>query len=458
MNFKNTLKKRWATLDESWRFAITAFLIAGLFYTLWSWVILTVQPVAIQNLELSGEPILTIFSLKNSQAHIYVREVNGNILTFEPVDSETMIDGQTGTLWSISNGAALEGPYKGSILSPAKTSVSDVFPYHHVLPYQNAWLAVWQRFDANWYVSIAENGYGTIPGDDHFPPLFPLLIRLLRPLFGSAFLAGLFISHAATLYSLKLLYDVFKQWNNPAAARRALFLYLVYPTFFFLFSAYSEPVFLVVVLLAIRAMNARSWLAAGFWTFCAISTRLQGVALFAPMLYLMSKDQPLLGKLSHWMGLAVAGISGLFYLYLRSIQVTGGAVPLVESDWHARLVPPWETYRYALQTILSGNATFIDILNWAMVTLFVMLLVWGWRKIPLEYDFYTAFSLLIILIRIVETQPLISASRYMLTLFPCFFILSLAVENPLPRRVFIYTFIALHLYLSGQFFIWGWVA
>jgi hypothetical protein len=130
----------------------------------------------------------------------------------------------------------------------------------------------------------------------------------------------------------------------------------------------------------------------------------------------------------------------------------------VESAWHARLVAPWETYGYALQTLFSGNATFIDVLNWAVVTLFLGLLVIGWRRIPLEYNLYSAFSLLIILIRIVDTQPLISMSRYALTLFPGFFVLSLAADNPWMRRLIVYVFIPLNLYLSAQFFSWGWVA
>ena len=90
--------------------------------------------------------------------------------------------------------------------------------------------------------------------------------------------------------------------------------------------------------------------------------------------------------------------------------------------------------------------------------MFLVLLVWGWKKIPLEYNLYTAVSILIILIRIVETQPLISMSRYSLMLFPTFYAFSLAAENPVLRRVIVYGFILLHLYLSGQFLIWGWVA
>lgn len=453
-----TLVQRWKTLDKSWRFAITAFLIARLFYAVWSWAILMIQPLAVQNLQLLGKPIVSVFSLQTSRAHVYLREINGQSLTFRSAGPDTISDLQTNSIWDVSTGIAIQGQNTGIHLASADASSSDIFPYHNAAPYPVKWLAMWQRFDANWYISLAENGYGSIKGDDHFPPLFPILIRLLKPLFGSAFLAGLFISHLATVYVFKLLYEIFSEWGGTLTGRRAVTFMLIYPTSFFFFSVYTESFFIMTALLSIRCMKSRSWAWAGLWTFCAILTRLQGAALLFPMLCLMWHDHPFLRKPAQWMGLILPAFGGLFYLYLRSRQVTGDPLPFVESDWHARLVPPWETYGYAIQTLLSGNFTFIDFLNWAVVTLFVILLVAGWRKIPIEYNLYTAFSLLIMLIRIVETQPLISMSRYSLTLFPLFFVLGSAGENPWSRRIISYTFLLLNMYLSSQFFIWGWVA
>lgn len=456
--FKGTLLQRWNMLDASWRFAIAAFLIVRLFYGLWSWAILIAQPLALQNIDISGEPVLTVFHLQTSQARTYLREVNRQTLTFRPASAETAIDLQTGSIWDTATGTALAGQYKGITLSPAKTSPTGIFPYFNTRPYPVRWLAIWQRFDANWYVSVAETGYGKIAGDDHFPPLFPMLIHLLKPLFGSAFLAGLFISHLATLYAIKLLYDTFLELGGSLVAKRSTLFIVIYPTAFFLFSVYTESLFLVTALLAFQQMRKRSWIRAGFWIFCAILTRLQGAALIIPMLYLMWQERPFLRKFTHWVGLGLPALGGLFYLFLRSRQITDGTIPFVEAEWHARLVPPWETYWYAVQTLLSGRFTFIDTLNWSIATLFIILLVAGWQKIPLEYNLYSAFSLLIILLRIVETQPLISMSRYSLMLFPAFFILGLAGENPWIRRLILYTFIPLNLYLSAQFFLWGWVA
>lgn len=458
LHIKDRFAQYWKSLSESWRYAILAFLILRLFYALWSWIILTIQPLAVQNIDLSGEPVLTIFDLQDSRAYTYRRELQGQRLTFRAASAHTVIDLQTGSVWEISTGAARAGQYEGSILTGAMTRPEDIFPYYHANPYHVPWLATWQRFDANWYITVAEKGYGSVRGDDHFPPLLPVLIRVLMPILGSAFLAGLTISHLATLYAIKLLHQTFFEWAGNPLANRTTLLFLVYPTSFFLFSVYSESVFLVMALLSLQQMRRQRWAWAGFWAFCAILTRLQGAALVVPLLYLIWRDDSALRKPVHWLSLALPALGGFFYLFLRFHQVADNAIPLVEPAWHARLVPPWETYGYAVETLLSGSFTFIDFLNWAVVTLFLILLIAGWRKIPLEYNLYAAFSLFIMLIRIVETQPLISMSRYSLTLFPSFIVLGMAGQDPWLRRVMLYTLIPLNLYLSAQFFSWGWVA
>jgi hypothetical protein len=446
-------KGTWLRLGANWRIAITAFLVARVFYAIWSWVILGVQPVSVHYIDVGGKPAVIFLNLYNIQSYTYFNEVNGTPLNFRAVDRDTVVDLQTGSVWEISTGIASEGNLQGTTLTPTEHP-PDMFPYHGATPYPNAWLGLWQRFDTNWYTTLAENGYGSIPGDDHYPPLYPLLIRLAIPLFGNSFLAGWIISNILAILAFKLLVDLFNQWGAP----RTVFYYLIFPSSFFLFAAYSEPLFLATTLLSLRAMQGRNWAWAGFWTFCAISARLQGAALLPVMVYLMWLDGPFLKKIQHWAGLGFAGSALVFYLFLRSTQVTDNAVPFSEPDWHARLVPPWETYLYAVRTLLSGKFNHIDFLNWFIGTLMIVLLIVGWKRIPMEYNLFTVFSLLIILIRIVDTRPLISMSRYALTLFPVFFTLALVDNSPWGRRVVIYTSIALNLFLSAEFFGWGWVA
>src|SRR4030095_16483442 len=205
MGFISRTKQTWEKLDQSWRFAITAFLVARIFYAVWSWIILTIQPIAIHYFEADGEPAAIFLNLHTIRAHTYLREVNGRILTFRATSKDTVSDLQTNSLWDVRTGIALGGVFKAYVLSPASLPPY-LFLYFDVKPYPNAWLGLWQRFDAIWYTSIAEYGYGAIAGDHAFPPIFPLLINFLKPVFGNAFLAGLFISHVSTLYASKIMY------------------------------------------------------------------------------------------------------------------------------------------------------------------------------------------------------------------------------------------------------------
>lgn len=456
MKYIAHIKEKWGQLDEAWRVAIVAFLVLRCFYAIWSWVILTVQPVAVHYIEIDERPAVVFLSLRTNQTFTYLTEVAGNDLSFRAIDDKTVVDLQTGSRWTISSGTALEGAYQGRRLSPADTPVS-MFPYVSGRPYPDPWLAMWQRFDANWYLSIAEYGYQSYPGTEHFPPFYPLLVSLTLPVIGNSFIAGLVVSHLSALFAIKLLFDLFNEWDN-SLSRQTLLYFLIFPTTFFLFSIYSESLFLLLALLALRAMQRQSWVWAGFWIFCATLTRLQGVALGIPLLYLIFQDRPFLRKFQHWISLGIAGSGMLFYFYLRSVISTDAVVPFTESAFPTRLAPSWETYGYAVQTLLSGTADYIDVLNLLTATILVILLILGWNKMPFEYALYSATSLLIVTARVVEGQPLSGMLRFALTLFPIFYIISLAGNNPWRRRVIIYACLALNLYLSADFFSWGWVA
>lgn len=434
-----------------------AFLSARLFYAVWSAIILSLQPIAMQYVTNANQPIVVFFDLRTSDMFAYQQEIDGKLLTFRSNTDNTVFDLQTNTRWNIANGTAVDGYYQGKALSTVAVP-ADLFPYFQIKPYPIAWLSIWQRFDTNWYISIAEYGYGNIQEDIHFPPLYPLLINLFTPFFGDPFIAGLVISHLATLYALKLLTDVFNEWQTNASTNEALFYLLIFPTSFYLFSAYTESLFLVVSLLALRAMRKGLWAWSGFWIFCAVLTRLQGIALLIPLIYLISRDMTTLRKLHPWAGTSIASLGPLFYIFLRANVPSSSVIPFAEPDLHARLVAPWETYFYAIRFLLAGHFTYIDVLNWSSTTVFIFLLIYGWRKIPLEYNLYALSSLIILLTRVVDTQPLMSMSRYGLTLFPVFYSLTLIGDRPWTRRLITYTLIALNLFLSAQFFGWGWVA
>jgi len=83
----------------------------------------------------------------------------------------------------------------------------------HLPPQPHAFLEAWARYDACWYMLIAERGYhGPIgPWGDmraNFFPLLPALVTALTALARTPLLAGLLVSTACYLIFLILLWAV----------------------------------------------------------------------------------------------------------------------------------------------------------------------------------------------------------------------------------------------------------
>ncbi len=444
-------------VSPSWRFAIGLYFFLRCFYALLAWAVMTVYPLAIANVTLFGQSYLTIFDMRSSARRVYSPYVENVLLAFAPAGRDSVMDLRTGSLWNAETGRAVQGYYTGKSLVELNEVVDTIFPYHGLDAYPQPLLAVWQRFDAIWYVSIAERGYGAIPNDVHFPPLYPWMIRALAWLVGDGFLAGMLISSLATILTFKLLYDLFLGWGDEALARRGVMYFAIFPTSFFLFSAYTEGLLIATVVLALSAMKNNSWLQAGFWIGCAILFRLQGVALFFPLLYHLWKTRKTERWISYLPAILLPALTVGVYLLLRR-QAGVGIVPLDESGLHARITFPWVNFIESFRLVFSGKAGYIDGLNLLASLSFLVLMILGWKRMPLEYGLFALATFVIFTLRVVDTQPLNSMIRYLITLFPLFYVLAEWGKNGIVHRMVVYLFFALNLFLCVQFWAWGWVA
>ena len=99
------------------------------------------------------------------------------------------------------------------------------------------------RWDAGWYLSIAERGYWFDPqrsSNVAFFPLFPLLIKVVALLTGNVVVAGLLVANVAALGATVALWRWVRAEAGPAAAESSVLWRLVYPFSFFLHSIYAE--------------------------------------------------------------------------------------------------------------------------------------------------------------------------------------------------------------------------
>ncbi len=370
----------WQRMPRSWHFAILSVLLARVLFTLWSIAVLTYLPQYCRNLEFSGEPVMVDFDLQTSGGYAFNRTLDGKILIFQAAGTGFMQDVQTGSLWNLASGQAQTGPLAGKKLQLSKFGGEDFFPYFGIQKTAPPILALWQRYDANWYLSIAHYGYGHIPGDVHFQPLFPLLIRFVTLFLGNEILAGLLVTQLATLFMIKLLYDLFEEWGGPPAAQNSIFYLLIFPTSFFLFSVYTESFYIVFAILALQTMLREHWGWSGFWIALAILTRLQGVVLLLPLAYCLWRARSRIKIISAAATLILPGLAVLVYLAIRAANGSEEIIPLTERSLNAKMVFPWENLIYPLRYIATGTFNYINILNLLVTLLFGGLLVFGWKK------------------------------------------------------------------------------
>jgi hypothetical protein len=323
-------------------------------------------------------------------------------------------------------------------------------------------LGVWQRFDTLWYVRIAAQGYGPNDGSTVYFPLYPLLTRLFgEVLLDNYLLAALVISSLAYVGVLFCLYKLTEAQFGQASARRSTIYLAVFPTAFFFLAAYTESLFLFLTLAAFLCACRGRWWLAGTLGLLSSLTRLQGVVLIAPLLYIYLRDREFrLSRLDRRMvALLLIPLGTMLYLGYQYLVL--GATPLVDTyqtQLHAQFVWPWENVLATLQKILSPEGTFINVLNLGMTGVFLAMTVLCFGRLPAEYGIYMAVTMVVLMLRRTTLQPLVSMSRYVLVLFPAFMLWGRWGRNPRIQRLIVYPSVALLLYLSGQFAMWGWVA
>ncbi len=326
-------------------------------------------------------------------------------------------------------------------------------------------LGPWQRFDSQHYLRIARQGYAN-EADSVFPPLYPLAIRALGSLFGGGATANLaaaiFLANLAFLGLLILLHNVVSTELGPDSATRTIVYLALFPTGFFLLAPYTESLFILLALGAIwAARNGRFWLA-GLLGLFASPTRLTGWILLVPIAYeywqqrkwkwdtaVLAPTLPAWGTAAFMGWRWWVGLPDLRWVY--------------EKYWFQTTGFPGRDLVTAVTTFFFRGAArageFTLIFDFVVTLFLVAATIWSFRRLNATFGLYSALLLLFMLLPASENyKPLYSFSRYALAFFPAFILLGLAGKRPWLNRLILYPFLLLYLYLSGQFFIWGWVA
>jgi hypothetical protein len=335
-------------------------------------------------------------------------------------------------------------------------------PYLGVRVETNTWLEPWQRWDTLHYQAIAERGYDAFEGALFTPPLYPGLIATIDSITGSgSLLAGLVLSNLAYVGALLMFYRlaVLELKDQQLAIRATTYLAL-FPTAFFFLAAYTEPLLLLGVLVSIYMARRKRWLASGLSSAAAALSRLVGAALAIPLGVAAFQEARRSRSLLPWIA-ALGAIAGAAVLPLYA-WLGLGRDPLAPFQaqtgrFHGGFSLPGTNLIEAALRITSGEAFMADVVDFGLLLLFIVCGVYVWRRFSKVISIYYVSMLLLYLVRIAGTQPLLGSSRYVLMLFPAFFVLAQWGKRPWVNRLITYVSFAGLLFLSGQFAIWGWV-
>jgi hypothetical protein len=291
-----------------------------------------------------------------------------------------------------------------------------------VRPVQQSWnvIDLHNRWDAYWYLTIAQEGY--YPRGEKglsnlvFFPLYPLLVRLLGPVTGGDLvLAGWILSSVFLVLAVGMLTRLAREFHpelDPGLP--ALFL-LAYPASFFLNAVYSESLFLFLSLSMVFFALRRNFFLAGICAALASATRIAGVFLFVPLVveFIQANGWRSLFARRAWpLALAPAGALAFFvyhwvafddfFLYLRIEGLYGRDFNIKAADYAIRSNPDLVNTAYDLAFILATLLMGIIAL----------------RRFRLSYGLYMLVSLAVAL----GSGTALGIARYSMVLFPIHFI------------------------------------
>jgi hypothetical protein len=236
-------------------------------------------------------------------------------------------------------------------------------------------------------------------------------MRMLGPLVGGTFNAGLIISNAALVAACFALRRLVALDHDDATAGRAVRYLVLFPTAFILSGVFSESLFLALSLYAFLAVRRDRLVFAGVAGYLAALTRPVGVFLLLGLVLAYAKDHGGRGRPASlriaWLALVPLGLA-TFAAY--NYVLTGNALAF------ARIQTTWGRTFHSPLAVLAEGCGSPDVTArfsaW-MTIVAIALLVGGARRLGLSYGALCACLVLVPLSTSLDSMP-----RFLLAVFP----------------------------------------
>ena len=335
---------------------------------------------------------------------------------------------------------------------------------------------VWTRWDGQWYLKIATEGYTAGDGSAAFYPLYPWTVTVFGWLAGERFIwAGILLSSLFFLLALFFLHRLVRLDFHPEDAGRTVFYIAAFPMAFFFWAVYSESLFLMLSVAALLAMRSQRFWWAGLAVALAIWTRSTGLLLLLPMAWELWRAYhppvptdlraipPSRPARFTAASLAVPFVALLAFMGWAAFIFGDALAPLTaQSGWNRRFSWPWQTIADAWGAATSTSLQFQpEKQSWTYFASLLVALVVGVlaiRWLRGSYTIYLWAGLLFPLFSGTRINPLLSYPRFLAVLFPMFIVLALMGRNRYAHQIITWVSLLLLALYTIRFANWYWVA
>lgn len=326
------------------------------------------------------------------------------------------------------------------------------------VPFGRPWLEIWNQWDATHFLRLAEFGYRAADKfKAWFYPLYPWSVRFFSYLTaGDYLIASFVVSAIALLFAVIVLRRMAALEWNEAIARRVVYFFLIFPTAYVLQIGYTESLFLAFGIGCIFAARTERWWLAGILGALAWMTRANGIILL-PTLAVEAGHQWSVARRWRWQWLWIGIIPAGFVVYLfLNWRVTGDPFAFLKMRqelFHMSFSWPWAGIRDAFLNVRrtpdQGEIVGTQEAFFTMLGLLCAIVSW-FRLRPVYAMWITGNWILLAFVTFIESMP-----RYVLTMFPIFFLFAFVGANRFWNS-FITIWSLFLLALFSGLFVRGW--
>jgi hypothetical protein len=337
----------------------------------------------------------------------------------------------------------------------------------------NAFLNLMAKWDAEWYLDIAREGYQWDDNLRHqmrfaFLPAYPVASRIVGWCVGSAPLGAALVVFAAFLGALAYLFRLARAEIGDTNAQAAVLFLAFSPFAVFYSSLYTESLFLLGTVAAFYHFRRAEWVKASLWGILVGLTRpngflLSGALVIAALEQFIRASRNGASRADGWArvraGMLAASMpligTGIYSIYVYALTGDPLAWLRLHTYWGRGDASVGELvtahYGWIRQMGVMGyaNALPIDFIN-TCATILALAAVWPVsRRLGPAYGFLIAINVVAGLL----SGTTLSLARLTSTMFPLFLWLGAVV--PARHRVsWVAAFATLQGFIAVLFFTW----